>query len=499
MAVRVLSVVLKHETNTFCAQTTDVEAFTARYFYEGADVARYMASARVEMAAFFDAASKFGWTLVHPFAASATPGGPVTKNAFDLFSGRIMSALRTGPPVDAVLLSLHGAMVLEHDPDGDGLLLQMIRHQVGKSVPIMATIDLHANVSDRMAACAQALVSCRKYPHTDQYETGMFAANLLHRTLKEEIRPRTFVARGNMLDAVDHGRTSSPGPMLEALSCADRLSAEPGVHAISVNAGFPWADIYDAGPTAVVVGSDDGQNDKYRQIASRLIDEIWRTRHRTTISSVGVAEAMRLLKGPNVRGASFGPVIVADFADNPGGGGYGDSTTLLGAMIEADIENAAFATIYDPEAVGVCKLAGIGSFVETSLGGKVDPNFGAPMLVRGRVQALTDGVFECDGPMMQGMRISLGPTAVLRVSGVDIVVASARNQAFDPQFFKHAGIDPEKKTVLAVKSAHHFRAAYEAIAQGVLIVDDGGGLTSRNFKKLHYKNVRRPIFPLDLD
>jgi microcystin degradation protein MlrC len=191
--------------------------------------------------------------------------------------------------------------------------------------------------------------------------------------------------------------------------------------------------------------------------------------------------------------------MLADFADNPGGGGYGDSTRLLGAMIEAGIENAGFATIYDPEAAKICTEAGVGASVALALGGKVDPRYGEPLRVSGKVEKLTDGRFAFDGPMMRGTRCAMGPTAVLRVGGIDIVVASGRYQAFDQQFFKHAGIDPAGKAVLAVKSAHHFRAAFGPIAGEILVVDSGDGLTSRNYRELPYRKVRRPIYPLDLD
>ncbi len=230
-------------------------------------------------------------------------------------------------------------------------------------------------------------------------------------------------------------------------------------------------------------------------MADALIETIWRTRHRSTVASSSSADALARI-GPAQAGA---PVVLADFADNPGGGGYGDATRLLGAMLAAGLEQAAFATMYDPEVASACHSAGVGAEVNLRLGGKIDTRYGEPLLVHGKVVSLSDGRFDLEGPMMQGTPIAMGPTAVLNANGVDIVVTSGRFQALDRGYFRHAGIEPSEQRVLAVKSAHHFRAAFGPIASDIYVVDDGGGLTSRNFKELRYTRVRRPVFPLDLD
>ncbi len=191
--------------------------------------------------------------------------------------------------------------------------------------------------------------------------------------------------------------------------------------------------------------------------------------------------------------------MLADYADNPGGGGYGDSVDLLGAMIAAGLENAAYATLYDPEAAALCTRAGAGAEVTLSLGGKVDPGFGAPLEITGLVKRLTDGRLTFDGPMNAGVGVTMGPTAVLAIGGIDVVVTSGRFQAYDQQYLKHAGIDPAEKSVVAVKSAQHFRAAFAPLARDIIIVDGGGGLTSANFKELPFEKLRRPVYPLDLE
>jgi microcystin degradation protein MlrC len=309
-----------------------------------------------------------------------------------------------------------------------------------------------------------------------------------------QIKPKTVVARAKMIDGLDHGRTTTPGPMTEILQSAKvGADAIPGVLSCTIACGFPWVDIRATGPSVVVVG--DGSTPEYQKLADTLIEEVWQSRHRVTIDPISIAEAMDRVQAAGKRTA---PIILADFADNPGGGAYGDGTHLLKAMIDADLKNTAFGMLYDPVAVQTCIQQGLGAHVVVAIGGKIDPRYGAPIPITGHVVAITDGTLKLKGPMTAGTEIQMGPTVVLRVGGIDIVMTSGRFQNYDVNYFMHADIDPRDKDVVAVKSAHHFRAAYAPIASEVIVVDDGGGLTSRNYKELNYMKVRRPVFPLDL-
>jgi len=492
---RVLIAGFKHETNTFSAMPTDLDAYKARALYYNEAVGKQLRGTKTEPAAFLDFAAKEGWQTVTPVYGDASPSGPVTELAFDHMAGLISEAARAPEPVDAVLLSLHGAMVCEHTDDGEGALLARLRETIGPDVPVAITLDLHANVTDRMAELADVIIAYRTYPHVDQYEIATQAAELIKRTLAGQIKPTSHVVRGAMLEGVDAGRTTAPGPMTEVLFSADKLLNQPGVLSTSVCAGFAKADTFETGPSAIVVGDGD-EADRYREMATGLMDEVWESRHRKTVQTAAIDEAVMRAQAADT---AKGPVVLADFADNPGGGGYGDSTRLLKAMLEAGLTDAAFATIYDPEAAQTCWDNGLGAIVHLDLGGKIDPKYGAPIGVRGTVQALTRGKFALEGPMAAGMRIDMGPCAVLRVDGIDIVVVSGRFQAHDRMYFKSFGIDPAAKRVLAVKSSQHFRAAFQPIASEIIVVDGGGGLTSGNYKTLTYTKLRRPVFPLDLD
>jgi microcystin degradation protein MlrC len=489
MRRRALIASIMHETNTFSRLKTDLDAFRRRYDHRGDAIPSAFRKTRSEMGAFLDAADAYGWELAHPVAAAATPSGIVTAEAWAELSGAVLAALEPHP--DGILLALHGAMVTESADDAEGDLLSRVRERVGARVPIAVTLDLHANVTDRMAEHASIIIAYRTYPHVDMYERGRQAAELLERAMSGAIAPKCVVARRPTLDGVDHGRTTTPGPMREILTRAERREAEPGIHVVSVHAGFAWADIAEAGPSITVSG--DGDTQRLREVAETLMDEVWRTRAESSLELVSVEEAVARARA---LGRVDQPIVLADFTDNPGGGGYGDATNLLRSMIAAGLENAAFAPITDPEAVRRCTAAGEGAEIALAIGGKIDPAFGAPLEVRGSVLRLGDGDFVCDGPMWQGLKMSMGPCAVLRVGGVDIVLATNRFQITDLQHFLSVGIDPRRKSVIGLKSAQHFRAAYQPIAREIIIVDSGA-LTTPDYRRFTYRKLRRPIWPLD--
>lgn len=489
---RVLIAGFKHETNTFSKLPTDLEAYRARGLYFGGEVRSAFEGTNTEIAGFLDASEKNGWEPVLSVVGDATPSGKVTRDAFDIITGNILKVIDDGRPPDAILLQLHGAMVAEHEEDGEGALLSLIRDKVGRNVPIGVTLDLHANVTERMGALADVIVSYRTYPHIDQFETATKCAALIARMMAGDIQPRVTVARGAQLDGVDHGRTTAPGPMRSILEMADRLAQDNGLLSVSINAGFPWADIADAGPSVIIVANRE--NDGAAAAAKTLSDEMWRTREKMTIDLVSAADAVRQARELGRVGAPF---VIADYADNPGGGGYGDTTGLLRAMIESGVESAAMSALYDPESVAACREAGSGAEIELQLGGKLMPSLGAPVAAKGLVVGLYDGKFKLEGPMATGVALDLGPVAVFKTGGLEVVLASRRAQNFDRQYFKAFGIEPTQRSVLAVKSAQHFRADYAPIASGIGVVDEGGGITSHNYQALDYHNVRRPIWPLD--
>jgi microcystin degradation protein MlrC len=494
MTFTVLTAEFAHETNTFNKNRTGYDAFMERYGFFGDDAIKERGDANTELAGFCDSARKHGWNQVHVLSASAEPAGVVTRDAFDRLGGAIVvaAAARKGS-LHGILMHLHGAMVTEFCEDGEGELLERLRAVVGPDLPIAVVLDLHGNVTPKMCALADILVSYKTYPHIDMRDCARLAGDILDRAMKGEIRPRTLRVHRPMLDEVNGGRTDV-GPMIERIARARAYERQAGVLAVSINAGFGNADIKNVGPTVTV--TFDGDETKHRAFAEEIADDIWARRFEVINRYMPVEEAAAIGKAYR---REKGPLIIADYADNPGGGGYGDSTNLLKAMLDAGLTDAAFGPMVDPETTRQLHAGKVGDRVAVRLGGKSDPRFGGtPLEITGEIRLISDGFYTGDGPMVGGLRLGWGPTAVLRVGGIDILVVSEPAQMLDLQQFRAFGIDPAAKTVVGLKSMQHFRAAFEPIA-GQVIVCDSGALCTTHLDRLPYRHVPRPIFPLDRD
>lgn len=510
MPKTVLAARIMHETNTFSRLRTDIAAFRRRDYHLGNEIPVAYRGTRSAMGGTFEAADRYGWTLVHPVSASANPSGVVTREAFETLAGLLVDAAAAtaggqGRPVDGALLHLHGAMVVEDHEDGEGELLARLRAAVGPDVPVVVTLDLHANVSDAMAAHADALIAFRTYPHVDMYERALQGASLLDRAMRGEVRPRTVLARRPTMVGLDYGRTQG-GPMAELLRRADTVESSGEALAVSVCAGFSRADIADVGPSVTVtVDAAAGTSalERARTIAEAFMDYAWETRRFSTTKLLSVGEAVALAKAGDVGAAAQRPLVVADITDNPGGGGYGDATAFLAALVDARVPSVAFHAICDPEAVQEGIRAGIGGTATITLGGKTDPTMGGgPVTLTGEVACLTDGRFVAFGPMGGGVARDHGPSMLFRVgggipgAGIDIVVVTNNGQTNDLGQFTSLGIDPSRYRTVAVKSAHHFRAAFEPIARQVVLVDTGA-LCADVYSPDLFRKVRRPVWPLD--
>ena len=497
MTFRVLTGLFGHESNAFSSQPTRLAQFQNYLLAYGDAVPAAIKGATIEPSGVEQAAEEYGWDLVRTVVAWATPSGPVAQDAWDACSGAILDAARSQGPFDGILINLHGAMASVAHNDAEGVLLAALREIVGPDVPLAITLDLHANVTTLMTKHVDIICAYRTYPHIDQVATAKRAAAVLERTMKGDVRPVCVTARRAMIEGLDDGRTTTDNPMTTLLARAEALEkSDPDVLLVSLHAGFTPADLEEAGPSVSVTGN--GDDPKFMAIAESYMDYAWETRHFDSNTYLSVPETVQEIERLLAEGAGLGPIIVADFSDNPGSGAYGDSTLMLDGLIKAGVKNACFGTICDSEAAAILVAAGEGAEVSVKLGGKVDPAFGAPLALTGTVTRITDGVYVAQGPRWKGVTHHLGPTAIFKVGGIEIVVASNRLQLTEVEAFTHAGIDPRTKDVVAVKSMQHFRAAFQPLAREVLICD-AGALSTKDISKLPFTKLRRPIFPLDLD
>jgi microcystin degradation protein MlrC len=492
---RVLTGRFMHETNTFSIVKTDLALWRRRDFHTENEIPAVFRGTRSAPGATFEAADKYGWTLVHPVSANANPSGIVTDDAFDTIGGMVLAAAGRQGPFDGVLFHLHGAMVTQTHEDGEGELLERLRAVLGPDVPVVVTLDLHANVTKKMADNANALIAFRTYPHIDMYERAWQGAELLERAMAGEIRPRTVIARRPMIHGLDWGRTQK-GPMAELIHRGEAHERGGEALAVSVCAGFPLADIRDVGPSVTVTYDElagVGTGPPAQEIAEAFMDHAWAARDYDSVRMLPVAQAVaRSAEGK--RGDK--PLVIADFTDNPGGGGYGDATAFLKGLIDAQVEGVAFHAICDPEAVVAGMASGIGPATLT-VGGKTDPRMGGgPLTLTGEIACITNGRFIAYGPMGGGVERNYGASLVFRVGGIDIILISNNGQATDLGQFTSLGIDPARYPTVAVKSMQHFRAAFEPIAREVILVDTGA-LCSSHYSAEFYGRVRRPVWPID--
>ena len=489
MKFRVLSAEIAHETNTFNVRPTTLQSFEDRYLLDGEQAVVARGDNNTELAGLLDAGRDHDWDISHVISAAAGPGGVVTRHAFETLTAPLIAAAAGN--WDGVFLMLHGAMVTDFSDDGEGEILHRLRAVIGPDVPIAVTLDPHANVTTTMCCLAQILVSYTTYPHVDIRATGRRAAELLQRTMTGDIQPRTLREHRPMLEEANGGRTDL-GPMIERHALARAYETRKGVYAISINGAFPCADIAEVGPTVLI--TCDGDTAAHRKTAETLADDIWDRRHEALNSYLSTAEAAEAAMNWN---GDAGPLVIADYADNPGSGAYGDATNLLAALIGAEVDNACFGPLVDPVAAAFLNDQTVGAEVTLSIGGAMAPEFGGgPLSVTGKVKWIGDGRVVGSGPILGGLERSFGITAVLDVAGIEILIVSVAHQMLDLKQFETFGIDPAKKSVVALKSMQHFRAAFTSIA-GRIIVCDSGALCTLNYASLGYKNVPRPMFPLD--
>jgi len=486
--VRVFLAMLSHETNTFSNIPTDRRQFEARNLHYGGEILEVFRNTGTCLGGMIDVAERSGVTLLSSVAAAASPAGRVTREIYAHLKERILADLRAAGPLDGVLLDLHGAMVPEGLDDGEGDILKAVREVVGPEVPISVPLDLHGNISADMVAYADFLVGYKTYPHVDMSERGAEAAQRLLEIVARKITPTRALRKPPMLPPLGNQGTAK-GPMRRLYDLAGEMEKDPRVLSISIFAGFPHADIPEAGLGIVVV--TDGDQALAEAKADELERVAWKHRHEFIHTGVPVKEAVAKALATNA-----GPIILADMADNTGGGAAGDGTEILRELLRVGAKAAVVACIWDPEAVRACVRVGVGNAVSLKVGGKVDDKHGEPVEVTGRVRTLSDGRFIHKGPMFRGLEGKLGTTAVLDVNDVKVILISYRWQTLDPEMIRFVGIDPLAEKILVVKSTIHYRAAFEPIAREIVEVD-APGLSSSNLSRFGFKRIRRPIFPLD--
>jgi len=493
--MRIASGGIQHETNTFSKTPTTLEDFARDSglgpdLPDGQKLFDYYRDTGTIHGGYIAGAAEAGAELLPLLNVRAQPSGVVTKQTFETLLGLLLERLKAVLPVDGVLLDLHGAMVCEPYDDAEGAIAAAVREVVGPDVPIIITLDLHANVSARMAGLANCVIGFDTYPHVDMYERGREAALLMARTIRGEVKP-VQAFRQLPLITLPPKQCTLRDPMQSLMARVHALENEPGLLTATVAMGFPFADIEMAGVSVMVTA--DGDSALAERKADELARMVWALRDELQPDLMPVDKVIQF-----ARDESQGLVIYADGSDNPGGGAPCDGTVVLQAMIDADFQGGAVGVLYDPETVRAAFAAGVGQIFSARIGGKTDNLHGAPVECQAYVKTLSDGKYIHRGQMMHLLPGDLGPMAVLQIGGVTAVVSTYRRQTLDAEMLRCAGVSPENFKLLVLKSAVHFRAHLGPLAAHIFDADTPG-IHRPDFSNFQFEKLRRPIYPLDRD
>jgi len=489
---------ISHESSTLSTVPTTLQHFRERGWSESDELLRVYTGTKSPIGGFIDAARDAAFEVVPTMMASAVPAGPVNAEATEILTNRLagmISDAHQAQPLDGILLNLHGAMVSELDDDGESYIVRAIRAVVGDELPIVVDLDLHGNISQELVDLVSIAVAYDEYPHTDPYERAYECGILMAKIVRGGAKPTAALIKIPMLTAIQKQHTHAE-PMLGVKHLVHALENERGVLNISYLPGFPFADIPLTNFSVIVTTDNDMPLAK--SLAAKVANHIWSLREEFRATPTPVDEAIR-----QAMSAPEGPIVLADIADNPGGGAPADGTVMLAALIRLGAKRAALVPIVDAAAVQKAVEVGEGATIEVELGGHIDSFHGEPLFVRAKVVRLTDGQFIHKGPMNTGVQVNLGPTAVLEVEGnhggsVQVVTTSLRYQPTDLEVLRSQGIEPTEQQIIVVKSSVHYRAAFTPVARQIIEVDTPG-LTSPHIDKLDLKRIQRPAWPYDAD
>ena len=464
------------ETNTFAMAPTGLAAWEVDHGEGRSAEARRWHEAGRRLAA------RDGHEVHFGLLAAAQPAGTTVQAAYEALRDELLQRLQAAMPVDAVLLVLHGAMVADGCADCEGDLIERVRALVGPGVPIGVELDLHCHFTDRMRRQADVLIAYKEYPHTDLVERFEELWALTIATAQGRVRPVTAVHDCRMVGFWHTTRE----PMQGFVGRMKALEARPGVLSVSFGHGFPWGDVPEAGAKVWVV--TDGDEALAAELAQELGQEIWALRHQTAARQLSVDQAMdRLARHTDSR-----PLVLADIADNAGGGAGSDATFILRALRERGLGRVALAGFWDLGAIQMCCEAGVCARLDLRVGGKLGPLSGEPVDLPVTVRAVAaehwqSGLGGHPSPCGRSVWVSTD-------EGMELVLISNRQQAFGTELFTGLGIDLTAQRAIVVKSSQHFHAAFAPLASEVLYVETPG-LLRTDFARIPYRHRSLDYWP----
>jgi microcystin degradation protein MlrC len=423
--------------------------------------------------------------------ASSVAGGPLTTECYRQLRLELVDYLKAAMPVDGVLLALHGSAIAADIDDVEGDLLRAVRKLVGPSVPVVGTLDCHAHVTEGMIRYADALLAWETYPHMDTYTTGVRGTHMLLDTLDTKVKPAMAMAKVPVLASGINGHTESPGPFAEIMRLAKSLEGREGVISTSVFLVHPYLDLPDLGGGALVIA--DGDIEKAAAHAQAITARFWERRFDLDPEVFAPAEA--IAKAQRIEA---GPILLVETADCAGGGAAGDSVATLKALLEAGVSELSLVPVVDPQAAEECHRKGVSQTITLSLGHKLDPKWGTPVEVTGKILTLSDGRFQYSGGIWESGWGDMGPTATIRVGALQVLIMTNSTYDWADEQFRRMGMDTPRAKFIVVKNPMNHRLGYAGIYKERFVLDTPGP-TPATLKHIQYRRVQRPFHPLDKD
>jgi microcystin degradation protein MlrC len=478
------------ETNTFAPFETVLSTFESVHLWHGDELLSAFGDARVEIPGFLAVLRQAGVEPVPIIAANALAGGIVARAAFESLMSEVETRLAQAGRLDGVLLALHGAMCISDEPDAEGEIIDRVCKVTPPGTPIGISLDLHANITPRMLRSNVFLIGYREYPHIDMYETGMRVAEMMLAVLQGKVAPRMAMAKRPMIVSPTKARTVDE-PLRGIVAAAREMEARGEILSASLFPVQPWLDIPDLG--FGVLTCTNGDAEAAQRAADRLASLAWERRSDFDPDLVELRQAI----DTGLR--EHGTTVVADSGDAPSGGSAADNVSVLQALLEVRADRSArmtYLTICDAEAARTCAAAGVGTTLMVDVGHKVSRNDGRPLRITCRVHSISDGSFVMLDAGAQGTKAELGITVVVSMGSIRMAIRSLPAFEWDTGIYEAFGLRLKEAALVFVKSPSHFKVAFGPIAQRILNADTPGP-TCPNMRRLTFRNVTRPLFPID--
>ena len=476
---------IMQESDSFSPITTSLQNFKDYYYVKGKEILEKFKGTNHEIGGFIDIATKEHFTPLYTIAANAVSSGPVESETLNYLIQEMLRYLDSGGDIDGFYMVLHGGMLVDEINDGSGMILHALREAIGEDIPIVASLDMHANITSLMVQNCNAIRVYHTFPHVDQRETGTIATEILLKIINKEITPKMSVCKIPMALPAEISTTNRE-PAKKIIKAMENIEKKSGIVSASFCHMQPWLDTPTAGCSTVVIS--DGNKELAVKEARNLADLFWSLRDDYLPPLLKPEDAIK-----KALSAQDGPFLLLEGADSPSAGAPGDGTNLLKVIMEMKIDKPTYFQIVDSEAVNHAIKAGLNATVTVSLGGKID-KFSKPVKVTARVKTITDGVFKNIGPFNRGVETKMGRTVVLVKDKIYIVVNELPTLLIDSATYRSVGLRPEDAQIVCVKSTV---IAYGDTPKEILFLDTLGS-SSPNLKGLPFKKIKRPFYPFDI-